>query len=568
MKKNSTNASVKVSEIEFNNGKKINIDEEDIVIFVGANNVGKSRILKEIRNDLFHHTSTNKILIKNIQYKNENFDNNKILKILSENFLKEENGNYNVYLDENTCFQVSGSGFMPELSSPYLLYKIFYNFLSTESRLKFTLPLRENSIKDPFSFKIIRKLEENEDKMNILNDNLFKIFDKKIEVYDLDENFFGKSYKFGSKEEIDDISQSNSRKAKQKLKKLENLHEHGDGIRSAVAILASLIVSTQSIFLIDEPEVFLHPPQAKSLGNILVKLTKGKQCFISTHSIDFIKGLLESNSERIKIVKINRNDNYNTFNILENGSVQEITNNNSLKYSNILNGLFYKKVVLCEDESDCKFYSFILENINPSIYQDTLFCGVGGKDRFKIIIPLLKKLNIEWCVIADLDLINNKAKLEDLMNAVQVNEYNKIESEHKKFLELYPKENSKIIKNRQNIKSEIEKILDSDDSENITKEESEKIKLVIKDYSKFEMLKQEGKCSIKNKECLKNYNSIIEKLSFLKIHLVEVGELEKFIPEIKLKGNRWVEEVLKKHVDIKDKKYQKVIQFLKEIFNL
>lgn len=561
MKKNSTNANVKVSGIEFNDGKRVNIGDDDIVIFVGANNVGKSRILKEIRNDLFYHTSTNKILIKDLKYKRENFDETKILKILSENFLKEEYGNYNVYLDENTSFSISGTGLTIELTYPYLLYKIFYNFLSTESRLKFTLPLRENSIKDPFSFKIIRKLEENEDKMNILNDNLFKIFDKKIEVYDLDENFFGKSYKFGSKEEIDDISQSNSRKAKQKLKKLENLHEQGDGIRSAVAILASLIVSTQSIFLIDEPEVFLHPPQAKSLGNILVKLTKGKQCFISTHSIDFIKGLLESNSERIKIIKINRNDNYNTFNILENSSVQEITNNNSLKYSNILNGLFYKKVVLCEDESDCKFYSFILENINPSIYQDTLFCGVGGKDRFKIIIPLLKKLNIEWCVIADLDLINNKEKLEDLMNAVQVNEYNKIESEHKKFLELYPKENSKIIKNRQNIKSEIEKILDSDGSENITKEESEKIKLVIKDYSKFEMLKQEGKCSIKNKECLKNYNSIIEKLSFLKIHLVEVGELEKFIPEIKLKGNRWVEEVLKKHVDIKDKKYQKVIHF-------
>lgn len=408
MKKNSTNANVKVSGIEFNDGKRVNIGDDDIVIFVGANNVGKSRILKEIRNDLFYHTSTNKILIKDLKYKRENFDETKILKILSENFLKEEYGNYNVYLDENTSFSISGTGLTIELTYPYLLYKIFYNFLSTESRLKFTLPLRENSIKDPFSFKIIRKLEENEDKMNILNDNLFKIFDKKIEVYDLDENFFGKSYKFGSKEEIDDISQSNSRKAKQKLKKLENLHEQGDGIRSAVAILASLIVSTQSIFLIDEPEVFLHPPQAKSLGNILVKLTKGKQCFISTHSIDFIKGLLESNSERIKIIKINRNDNYNTFNILENSSVQEITNNNSLKYSNILNGLFYKKVVLCEDESDCKFYSFILENINPSIYQDTLFCGVGGKDRFKIIIPLLKKLNIEWCVIADLDLINNK----------------------------------------------------------------------------------------------------------------------------------------------------------------
>lgn len=568
MKTNNINANVKVSKIEFNDGKTINIGEDDIVIFVGANNVGKSRILKEIRNDLFYNTSTNKILIKNIEYKNENFNDTKILTILSENFLKEENGNYNVYLDENTSFQVSGIGFTPELSSPYLLYKIFYCFLSTESRLKLTLPIKENCIKDSFSFKIFRKLELNEEKLNMLNDNLFKIFDKKIEVYDLDENFFGKSYKFGRKEEIDDISQSNSRKAKQKLKKLENLHEQGDGIRSTVAILASLIVSTQSIFLIDEPEVFLHPPQARSLGNILVELSKDKQCFVATHSIDFIKGLLETNSKRIKIIKINRNDNYNTFNILENGSVQEITNNNSLKYSNILNGLFYKKVVLCEDESDCKFYSFILENINSSIYQDTLFCGVGGKDRFKLIIPLLKKLNIEWCVIADLDLINNKDKLEDLMNSIEEKEYNKVESEHKQFLNLYPKENSKSIKNRKNIKAEIEKILDSDDLENITKEEYEKIKLVIKDYSKFERLKQEGKCSIKSKECLENYNSIIKKLSSLGIHLVEVGELEKFIPEIKLKGNRWVEEVLKEHVDIKDEKYRNAIQFLNKIFNL
>ena len=135
-------------------------------------------------------------------------------------------------------------------------------------------------------------------------------------------------------------------------------------------------------------------------------------------------------------------------------------------------------------------------------------------------------------------------------------------------MNLYPKENSKSIKNRKNIKAEIEKILDSDDLENITKEEYEKIKLVIKDYSKFERLKQEGKCSIKSKECLENYNSIIKKLSSLGIHLVEVGELEKFIPEIKLKGNRWVEEVLKEHVDIKDEKYRNAIQFLNKIFNL
>ena len=43
MKTNNINANVKVSKIEFNDGKKINIDEDDIVIFVGANNVGKRK---------------------------------------------------------------------------------------------------------------------------------------------------------------------------------------------------------------------------------------------------------------------------------------------------------------------------------------------------------------------------------------------------------------------------------------------------------------------------------------------------------------------------------------------
>ncbi len=42
---------------------------------------------------------------------------------------------------------------------------------------------------------------------------------------------------------------------------MEDLHNQGDGIRNAVAVLASLIVNEHS-FLIDEPET-LHPPQGK-----------------------------------------------------------------------------------------------------------------------------------------------------------------------------------------------------------------------------------------------------------------------------------------------------------------
>lgn len=48
-----TDLGISVSEIEFNDGSKVtNIGKNDIVVFVGANNVGKSQTLKDIYRDL------------------------------------------------------------------------------------------------------------------------------------------------------------------------------------------------------------------------------------------------------------------------------------------------------------------------------------------------------------------------------------------------------------------------------------------------------------------------------------------------------------------------------------
>lgn len=77
-------------------------------------------------------------------------------------------------------------------------------------------------------------------------------------------------------------------------------------------------MNEHSLFLIDEPETFLHPPQARVLGKNIVRLSEGKQLFISTHNIDFIRGVLEEASSRVKIIKIDRYDNNNTFNLVNN----------------------------------------------------------------------------------------------------------------------------------------------------------------------------------------------------------------------------------------------------------
>lgn len=65
------------------------------------------------------------------------------------------------------------------------------------------------------------------------------------------------------------------------------------GLRSFVGVLLNAFVSYQSILFIDEPEAFLHPPQARLLGKMLAKdLPPERQLFLATHSADPFKRVI------------------------------------------------------------------------------------------------------------------------------------------------------------------------------------------------------------------------------------------------------------------------------------
>ena len=264
------------------------------------------------------------------------------------------------------------------------------------------------NFQDSQAIRVLNKLRTDQETITKLNSFLNNSFKKAIEIDDRNIDPQSQiSYIIDDFEKIEKMVNCKRRDFYNQKDEYEALNDQGDGIRSTVAILASLIVNSNQLYLIDEPETFLHPPQARQLGRDIGQLSRGKQSFIATHNIDFIRGVLESDSQRVKIIKIDRIGNDNEFYCLNNESVEAIAKDKNLKYSNLLNGLFYERVILCEDESDCKFYSAILETINTEVYQSTLFCAVGGKGQFKRIITLLKELHINWYIIADIDLINN-----------------------------------------------------------------------------------------------------------------------------------------------------------------
>lgn len=555
-----------IQKITFKDGTIIELKKDDIVIFVGANNVGKSRTLKDIKDDIINK-SKNKKIISGIEYKADNMTEKSIKNYFEKNFKKDMYNNYSVQLEYNNTYCFNEENFQNIRNNEKNFFKVFFTMLSTENRLNITLPISFNNINDYFRLNIMDSLESSDEKINKLNNFLIRDFGKAIDVdQDSTENTFSKMYKMGSEDEISETINSTKRIANRKLKELENLHEQGDGIRSAVAILAALIVNEHSLFLIDEPEAFLHPPQARLLGNNIVELSENKQFFLATHNIDLIRGVLEKNSSRVKIIKINRDNNDNTIFELNNQDIKKIANDRNLKYTNILNGLFYSKVILCENESDCKFYSAILENLNENLFQNSLFCAVGGKDQFKVIIPLLRSLKIDYTIIADIDLINNRDKLRQLLNAIEKNKYDEIQEIHNSFLNEFQNRNDSLVKKQSTIKEEISKLFTKE--EYMSDETARKIKDLLKNINSLKLLKIGGRDILPQGSCVSDFNEIEEYLNLHNIYILDCGEIERLIPEVDLHGNAWVEEVFNKYFDINNAVFDKAKKFIKKVFNI
>lgn len=574
MSENENFPSLSIEKIKFKkHDNELNFNKDDIVLFVGANNVGKSRTLKDIQSKILSDFQDETVLIDNIVFKEINFCTKKILNFIVQYLKLSPSGNYNLILDDRECIFYSHeleSLNTNNISDFSKFHKLFYTFLSTENRLNLTKPYKINISNNNKTLDIINKLRIQQDSIIKLNQILKHNFDIGIDVDD--SQMFNQpqiSYKIGDSDTIDKIIHSERREVYSKLGKMEDLHEQGDGIRSAVAILASLIVNENSLYLIDEPETFLHPPQARQLGRDIVNLSKDKQCFISTHNIDFIRGVLETDPNRVKIIKIDRNGNDNEYNLLDNESICSISKDKNLKYSNILNGLFYDRVVLCEDESDCKFYSAILESLNLKIYQKTLFCAVGGKDQFKKIVPLLISLHIKYYIIADLDLINDSSKLSDLINSISADRYEEIKQTHISFLDMFQKDVTSQVKNQESIRKEISQIFDEKKSDDyMTSETADKIKKLLKKTNSFHLLKESGVHMIPNGDCRVKYEKLRDFLASNNIYLVEDGEIEKFIPTVDSHGPKWVNRVFETYPDLNDIVYKDVREFISNVFQI
>lgn len=558
-----------ISKLYLNNNQVVDINKDDIVILVGPNNAGKSRALYDIYQLCEKKMPT--IVVKDLEIVKYDKNLDAFLKDLSE--VKgcgkiDDRGDHTVYSGLNYSFNsytisnYAGNTYYGNIRN------LFVAYLNTLNRLTISNPanqvnrkgVKEHPIQIVASSGKYRKW---------LSLNFKNAFGK--ELISFTQN--GATIPLCIGEPVKLEGNFNDEQERQEafaeiLDTYDQVQNQGDGIKSFTGILLYLMIDYISTFLIDEPESFLHPPQATIMGRIIGKtLRNDQQAFISTHSEEIIKGILEVCPQRVKIIRITRNENCNSFSILDNNKFSEIWNDPLLKYSNIMTSLFHKDVVLCESDSDCKMYSIVERHLKEELgqYSETLFIHCNGKHRMGRIAKALKSLDIKVKLIPDIDVLNNENMFREIIEAFGL-QWNSISKEYRIIVSNL--HSSKESVNRNQFKTNVLSILDSSTKKELSGAEIKKINEELRIESKWESLKKYGVSALPRGDATASFETMNRQLQECGIYIVPVGELECFIRGVGSHGPDWTNKVLEQHSDLNDEVYDDIKKFIKEVCDI
>jgi len=540
----SQNPRVWANRLTFNDGTSIDLERNDIVVFVGPNNAGKSASLKEIAN-LLKQKSTDSKIVKSVEISREGSD------IEFQEFFESVSKKKN---QGNPHPHFQGYGY--SIYEPHIrdrwgrieselgeLTPFFVSQLNTESRLQVANPAPNIRLTQDAPSHPIHHLQRN-DNLELKFSGYFRqAFGADLIVH---RNAGNEVPLYVGERPICTVDEDRvSAGYLERLESLSPLHEQGDGMRSFVGVLLSSFISHHSILFIDEPEAFLHPPQARLMGGMLAKdLPSSRQLFLATHSEDFLKGLLETNSANLKIIRIQRDGEINRISSLVSEDLESVWGDSLLRHSNVLSGVFHSQVVICESDSDCRFFSALVASLYESgegASPDILFIHCGGKHRIPTVVNALNRLNVPLKVISDFDLINASSPLKDIFQGLG-GQWLEVSDDWSLVKSKIEEKNPELLAD--DVKREVSGVLLSVNERIFPSEKVGQINKILKRSSAWSLAKGIGAPFIPSGDATCAFARMQEKFASVGLHVLEIGELESFVKSVGNHGPRWVSEVL------------------------
>ena len=412
--------SVTFASITFSDGTMVELDPTDVVVLVGPNNAGKSLALRELDDYIGGNTITT--VFKSISRRDYGTDDDFDTFVRRHAQIKSEGGSWNI----------SGYRLSVSVSGPNLNLKQYWpeNLRRFRSLFCLLVPTKDR-IDDSNPVDSIDVLEEP------VSNPIHMLLDDKLESklsgyfrWAFDEDLIlhrggGRKLPLLVGNRVDTHKGEDRLSAaycERLLASTVPLHKQGDGMRSFASVILHLLAPiTPSILLLDEPEAFLHPPQARLLGEIIaVERSSRAQLFVATHSSDVLHGLINVASDRLRVVRIQREGNINRVKELDKELVRKISVDPLMKYSAVMSGVFHQRVIVCEADGDCMLYSSILDldEVHGEGYPDVLFVHASGKDRMATLAETLRALDVPVDVVADIDILRYESGLQRIIDAL------------------------------------------------------------------------------------------------------------------------------------------------------
>ena len=556
--------SVTFHSLTFSDGTTIELDPTDVIVFVGPNNAGKSLALRELE-DFIRDKHVAKV-----------FSSVHSKVVGSANAFDAFVRRHAKVTNRGNSWRVSGYRFSLSLSTLRLtkywpghfadFSPLFCLRVSTETRITDSDPVDaidvlEQPVSNPLHMLLDDELEFR------LSSYFRRAFAEDLIV------FHGGGSKLPllvgqrlrPQEGEDRVSADYCRRL---IASTVPLNSQGDGMRSFASVILHLLAPiTPTILLLDEPEAFLHPPQARLLGEIIAAERSDRtQLFVATHSPDALHGLMNVASERLRVLRIQRDGNTNRVKELDKTLVRKISIDPLMKYSSVMSGLFHERVVVCESDADCMFYSSMLDlpEVHGERHPDVLFVHASGKDRIVTLAKTLVALGVPVDIIADIDALRDSTSFGSIVESLGADPtmvlrlaeaVKRAIEEHKPWL------------NAGEIKKGISKVLEEVPATGgFPQSLRSKIEALFRKASPWDAVKGAGESAIPSGEATKQFQILLSLCKQTGLWIVPVGELEGFCKSVGGHGPRWVQRVIEERNLGTDPDLERARVFVRELW--
>lgn len=522
--------SISFEKITFSDGQSIEFEEDEIIVLVGPNNAGKSAALRELQETVAR--SGRKLVISDATLRKTG-DAAMLRQYLEQSAQKSGSNSEITYGGIGFNIHHSHVSYFDQQQDRHPVAPFFCTRLATEDRITASNPAQAIALhQQPPTHPIhLLLLDPN------LGERISQLFRRAFGKDLIPFRAGGGQFPMFVGEKptlVDGEDELGKSFVERLLASASPLQAQGDGMRSfATVLLYVLAADNHSIQFLDEPEAFLHPPQARLLGEYIAKNRRAKsQLFIATHSTDILDGLIAGSLSKVRIIRMQRRENSNYVKELSKEKTASIAHDTLTRYSGVFKGIFYRNVIIAESDSDCLFYSALLntEAVSGFTEPDVLFIHASGKHRMAQLADTLRSLDVPVSVIADIDILNEETAIKNLFEKLG-GVWTDI-SGHWQAIKIgvestSPPLNAGQVKNL--VLAELDKVGDLD---KFPKENERNINNIFRSVSPWDAVKRAGRSALRGAQTISHFDQLVAKVSTKGLWIVPVGELEGFCRSI------------------------------------